>query len=194
MKLIITRHGETVGNVNNFCQGQTPGQLTKKGIDQAKKLGKRFKDEKIDVIVSSDLKRAIDTAGEIIKHHPNLKLKLDKRIRERSLGSMEGKPLPKNIDWNNLPKDVETTKDIIKRAKEFIYDIYKLYKNKTVLIVCHGGTKYALFSVLFNKSMEEVIEKIIGINKIKNASVSVFDIKEDKKHKMHYINCTKHLE
>jgi len=81
MKLFITRHGETIENINNICQGHIEGQLSKEGINQAKKLANRFKDEQINAIYSSDLNRAVDTAKQILKFHPDLTLILDKRLR-----------------------------------------------------------------------------------------------------------------
>ena len=61
MKLIIVRHGETVGNATEIIEGHLPGKLSQKGIEQAKKLASRLKDEPIDHIFCSDLTRAIET-------------------------------------------------------------------------------------------------------------------------------------
>ena len=91
MKLIITRHGETLENVHNICQGHIHGSLTHKGIEQAKKLGERLKNEHIDVIYSSDLRRSFDTTKEIAKFHPNTPLITTERLRERFMGKMQGK-------------------------------------------------------------------------------------------------------
>ena len=65
MKLIITRHGETEENKAGIIQGHLPGHLSEAGIEQAKKVAFRLKDEKINFIYSSDLDRAADTAKEI---------------------------------------------------------------------------------------------------------------------------------
>ena len=72
MKLIITRHGETIENAKRICQGHLGGNLSKKGKLQAKKLAERLKNEKLDVIYSSDLKRTKDTTKEIKKYHRNI--------------------------------------------------------------------------------------------------------------------------
>ena len=69
--------------------GHNPGKLSSLGIEQARKLAERLKDEKIDVIFSSDLARAADTAKEIAKFHPNIPLELTKDIRERFLGEIQ---------------------------------------------------------------------------------------------------------
>lgn len=78
MKLIITRHGETEENKAGIIQGYLPGHLSKTGIEQAKKVVLRLKDEKIDFIYSSDLDRAANTAKEIAKFHPDVPIEFVK--------------------------------------------------------------------------------------------------------------------
>ncbi len=88
MKLIIIRHGETLGNVNNYPEGQSDGELSPLGIQQAKKLAKRLQKTPIDIAYCSDLGRAVDTAKIILEYHPDLHLLLDKRFRERYFGEL----------------------------------------------------------------------------------------------------------
>ena len=91
MILIITRHGETIENKQGIMQGHLPGTLSEHGIEQAKKLAERLKEEKIDFIYSSDLARAADTAKEIAKFHPNISINFTKELRERNLGELQGR-------------------------------------------------------------------------------------------------------
>ena len=65
-RLLLVRHGETVDNINKIMQGQTHGRLTLNGIEQAHELGRQLRGEHIDVFLSSDLARAVETL-EIIK-------------------------------------------------------------------------------------------------------------------------------
>jgi len=189
MHLIITRHGETVENVKRIFQGQTHGVLTKKGIMQAKKLARRLKNRKIDKIYSSDLKRSIDTANEILKYHPKLKLILNKDLRERFVGNYAGKPFPKGWDWNNLPKSCETDKSMCIRAKKFLKKINsKNRKDKIVLVVCHNGIIKAFLNVIYGHPVSYFNQ----IEDNHNTSVYEFEIVNGK-----YIpissNCVKHL-
>ncbi len=190
MRFIITRHGETIGNLNNILQGQLDGTLSEKGILQAKKLAERFKNEKIDVIYSSNLKRAVDTAKEILKFHPELKLNLDKRVCERYWGECQGKPYPEGWDFITPLPGCETDKEFFLRAKDFIKEIYSKHKDEVVLVVCHMAIKTVLLCTIFGKSSYD----LNIANKLTNTSVSIVDIEEDNKHKVHVIGCTKHLE
>ena len=60
-KLLLVRHGETVDNVNKIMQGQTDGCLTLLGMEQARELGRQLRGKPIDVFLSSDLGRAVET-------------------------------------------------------------------------------------------------------------------------------------
>jgi len=62
MRLILIRHGETIENKKRIVQGHTHGTLSKNGIKQTRLVAKRLSDLKIDVIFTSDLRRAINTA------------------------------------------------------------------------------------------------------------------------------------
>ena len=185
MRLIITRHGQTNSNFKKIIQN-FDSELSEDGILQAKKLAQRFRIEKIDYIFSSDLIRAVDTANEIMKYHPNLILNKDIRIRERSFGSLEGTS-SSGIDWNNPPKEFEQNDSLRNRVSEFLSDISNRYYNKTVLVVCHTGIKNTFIKILENLNSEYN-------EKIKNTSVSEFILDVDGKFKSKYINCLKHLE
>ena len=62
MKLILSRHGETLENQQHILQGQLPGTLSPLGIAQAERLAEMLQEETIDNIVSSDLARSYNTA------------------------------------------------------------------------------------------------------------------------------------
>ncbi|MBU3941330.1 MAG: histidine phosphatase family protein [Nanoarchaeota archaeon] len=189
MKLILTRHGETIENQKRIMQGHLPGHLSKQGIEQAKKLALRLKDEKIDAIYSSDLARAADTAREIAEYHKKIPINFVQELRETNLGSLTGK-CSKYIDFDYRPDDVESTASMQKRTKKLLDKVYNKYPDKTVLFVGHNGINKALISVILNKPAKDMDE----IESQLNTSISIFEIKEDKKHIVHLMNCTKHLE
>ena len=188
MKLILTRHGETIGNIKKIAEGHLHGKLSKLGKNQAKKVALRLKNEKIDYIYSSDLDRAKDTAKEIAKYHPNISIKSDKKLREIDVGDFTWMA-DKDIDWDNPPKNFETNIKAQKRIKKFLDKIYSKYKNKTVLFVGHSFINKALITAIHHESAD-CMKKY----KQSNTAINIFEIKEDKKHKVHLLNCVKHLE
>src|SRR3989338_7004687 len=149
MRLIIVRHGETEENVKEVMQGQTHGKLTKSGIIQHKKLAKRLKNEKIDLIYSSDLGRTKHLAKEILNYH-KVPVHYAKELRERKFGIFEGKSKKYIIkhekeigtNWNEFkPKKGESPDDMQIRTEKFYKKIISKYKNtnKTILFVTHAG-------------------------------------------------------
>jgi broad specificity phosphatase PhoE len=197
MKLILTRHGETEENKKGILQGHKDGKLSEEGIQQAEKLAIRLKDEKIDHIYSSDLGRAFDTAKIIARYHKDVPLELSIDLRERSFGSFDGKS-KKELGWTPNPEglpreepdDAEPREHLFKRAEIFLHKIIKDNKNETVLAVAHGGINLVLLSILLNEDLNKVYVQYSQ----KNTCVNIFEIEEDKKYKMHVINCTKHLD
>ena len=189
MRIILTRHGETEENIKGIMQGHLPGKLTEKGIEQAKRLALRLKDEKIDAIYSSDLARAADTTKEIAKFHPNIKVEFTEKLRERDHGSFTGKTAAE-VKGKEYPDDAENSEALQKRAKEVVDSVYEKYKDSTVIFVTHGAMSKAIMSVIRG----EPADFIRTMEKMKNTSVSIFEIHEDRSHKIHCLNCVKHLE
>ncbi|MEE9525982.1 MAG: histidine phosphatase family protein [Candidatus Woesearchaeota archaeon] len=188
MNLILTRHGETIENIKKIYQGQKiQGTLSKLGIEQAKKLALRLKDEKIDYIYSSDLARALDTAKEIAKFHQDIPLILVKELRERASKTLAGKHTSE-IDFKNLPTDTETRADMRKRVKKLLDQVYEKCPDKTILFVGHAGINKSLIRVILNKPDDYNLDHQF------NTAVNIFEIKEDKNHKIICLNCTKHLK
>jgi 2,3-bisphosphoglycerate-dependent phosphoglycerate mutase len=91
LKIWIFRHGRTFYNEKHIFTGWKDAKLSPKGLKDAEILAKKLKNKRIDLAFSSDLKRAKQTLNEVLKYHPKTKIILDKRLRERSYGKLEGK-------------------------------------------------------------------------------------------------------
>ena len=84
MKIFITRHGQTEWNALGRLQGRKDIELNEVGKEQALTTGEKIKDEKIDIIITSPLKRARETA-EIINKQFNVEIVEDDRLMERAM-------------------------------------------------------------------------------------------------------------
>ena len=90
--IYIFRHGQTYFNRDHRFTGWKDSKLTPLGKKQAKKIAEKLKNKKIDVAYTSDLSRCKDTLKEILRYHSECREKIvDKRLRERSYGKLEGK-------------------------------------------------------------------------------------------------------
>lgn len=85
MEVLLTRHGQTEWNVLGKVQGRADIELNEKGIQQAEETGEALKNEEIDLIICSPLKRAKQTA-EIICKDRNIPIIYDEDVIERDFG------------------------------------------------------------------------------------------------------------
>ena len=154
--LYLVRHGETVDNARQLMQGQTQGELNENGVLQAKALSEQWRNRVIDAVISSDLKRAVDTAAVIAAPH-GLEVLTTSLLRERDWGDFTGRYIPdlKNEPW---PENVESLENLLSRAGEFITYVRQTFPGKKVLAVGHGIINKAIQAVLYNKSMSEILK------------------------------------
>ena len=152
--LYLVRHGETVDNANQIMQGQTQGELNANGIQQAHEFSEQWKDKEIDIILASDLKRAIDTARIIAEPH-RLDVLTTPLLRERDWGSFTGRFIP-DLKGEVWPDDIETQENLLSRAGEFIAYVKETFPGKKVLAVGHGIINKAIQSYYYQKPMNEI--------------------------------------
>lgn len=195
MKLLLVRHGETVENSKGIIQGHLPGKLSDKGVLQAKKLGLRLKNEKIDAIYSSDLFRAVETCNEISVFHNDIPINFTEELREVDMGVNQGKT-NEELDWKRdfktnyiAPEGGESTEELYDRAERFLQYLLDKYEDKTVLVVTHGGTIKAFLSVLFGISKA----KVFSVDYQQNTGLSFFEIDNKFNHKTILLNNIEHL-
>jgi len=152
--LYLVRHGETVDNAKQIMQGQTQGELNANGIQQAHEFSEQWKEKEIDIILASDLKRAIDTARIIAEPH-RLDVLTTPLLRERDWGSFTGRFIP-DLKGEVWPDDIETQENLLSRAGEFIAYVKQTFPGKKVLAVGHGIINKAIQSYYYNKPMSEI--------------------------------------
>ena len=83
-RIILLRHGVTVDNQSAVIQGQTDGQLTELGREQARATGRYLSEQNIGRAVTSDLARARGTLLEVLKF-VDCPWTQDPRLREQKL-------------------------------------------------------------------------------------------------------------
>lgn len=93
--IYIIRHAEAEGNYYRRAHGTYNSNLTAFGYRQLPCLTKRFENEKIDAVYSSNLKRAMETAKSLAEPR-GLSVLIDPELRETCVGECEDRP------WGNL--------------------------------------------------------------------------------------------
>lgn len=167
MKLGLIRHGETVFNRESRMQGVRDIELSERGREQARELGRRLRDSGItpERLYSSPVKRALDTAG-LLGLTP--KIIPAAGFSARSLGHLEGltkteirKTFPgafeNLVHWDYSPPGAkETLRDLYVRATREIDDlVQKEQQQGLVLAVTHSGVLEALVRGWMNVSPDQ---------------------------------------
>ena len=166
-KLYLVRHGQTVDNVNQIMQGQTQGELTAEGVEQARELRDRLSGMRFDAFVSSDLKRSVDTC-RIIAEPFAMEVVQTPLLRERDWGGFTGRFIPdlKDEVW---PDDIESLDALQARARQFLDFVSQQYSGMTVLAVGHGIINKAIQAVHYKKAMRDV-------PRMANAEIRILDL------------------
>lgn len=154
-KLIYFVHGTTYDNASKKCSGWKQVELNDLGKEQAANLGKINKNIKFDVIFTSDLIRAIDSANIAF---PSVMKIQDKRLRECNYGDLDGKDKSLIIYEEHIDDafpNGESLKDVEKRIRSFIKDVIKKYKGKTIGIVAHRAPQLAFEVITKDISWQE---------------------------------------
>lgn len=159
VELYVVRHGETSTNKEMKVNGHsTDMPLNETGIEQAKALAEQLDISSFDVIYTSPMKRALQTAEILNKGVHDVLIK-DDRLYEADYGSWDGvseKELmeqhPDAFDENGflLPtflkyaKNAESYEHVYQRVESFLNDMAKLGDEK-VMVVCHGFISRVIF-------------------------------------------------
>ena len=186
---VLVRHGETASNSDGIIQGHLQTELNETGIRQARLAGQALAEEHFDLIVSSDLFRALKTAQLIEEANAeNIPIQVTPELREWFLGDFQGRTITEiNREYPHVLDAFRYAGDDFaipggERRSEFYARIHKCldrlaeeHAGKKILLVSHGGCLKAVF------------QKIVGtptagamLPMTSNASISRFFRRDDK--------------
>lgn len=161
IEIILVRHGETDWNVERRIQGHCDIPLNREGERQAAALGRELASEVLDAVISSDLRRALQTAQAIAAPH-GLSVKTDSDLRERRFGAFEGlthdeirERYPEHYSlWRERAVDAhfpptrhaaETLREFSLRAVSAVARLASGNNVRRLAIVTHGGVLDCLY-------------------------------------------------
>lgn len=186
-RIYLVRHGETEWNRQQRSQGCSNDiPLSEDGLKQAEAVAEKLKDEKIDMVFSSTLSRAFQTAEKIASKH-NLEVEKCSEFIEINFGLWEGMRFPEikeqyydvyNV-WRDTPHlavipGAESISELKARSMKKLLNIIKSNPDKNILVVSHGI------------SIKVIVTAILGmdlghIHRIRqdNTAVNVFEYNND---------------
>ena len=160
IKIIYFVHGTTTDNLNKKSTGWLDGELSPLGIEQSINLKNQINLSEIDLVISSDLKRAVDSANYTFKGIKEIIY--DERLRECNYGDLNGSDSELVIDEDHINKPFpngESLKDVEKRIRDFCNYLLEKYDGKTIAIVAHKAPQLAFEVITKNITWEEALEK-----------------------------------
>ncbi|RTR34005.1 histidine phosphatase family protein [Robertmurraya yapensis] len=150
-RICLVRHGETDWNALGMLQGKTDIPLNHKGINQAKECGEFLKSATWDVVVTSPLTRAKQTA-EIVSSFIDKPLIEMAEFIERDYGDAEGMTVEERMTTypnKNYPNQ-EDRLSLTKRIMKGLEQIRQKWEGKSVIVVAHGAVINAILGELSN--------------------------------------------
>lgn len=147
--IILVRHGETEWNTSGIFRGRADIELSETGIRQAELLAGYLSSENIDVVYSSPLQRAVQTAGALAGPH-SLRVNTVPNLIDMDFGEWQGLSIAEvqekypdiYRDWLDTPEQVripggESLEDVKNRALPFLEDAVIRCGEGTLAIVSH---------------------------------------------------------
>jgi broad specificity phosphatase PhoE len=166
--LWLIRHGQSTWNVRGLAQGhRDEARLTARGEQQAAELAAELRTQNIRTLYASDLRRALETAAPLAEVL-GLAVNRDARLRERSLGVLEGtasaaiSPKVTGLGANRVadpdarPDGGESVRDLYERVASFADDLAARDHPGDVAVVAHGGTLRVLFAYVHGIAVERM--------------------------------------
>jgi len=177
--LYIVRHGETDYNKEGRYLGRTDLPLNSAGIHQVKELAIEVNDLPIDVVISSPLKRTMETSHIIAFDKEIIR---DDHFIERSVGVYEGltkrEAEQKHPDlyqkvitriFNDAPPQGETIKQVQERVFKGIDELKQKYQGKNILLVTHAFIAKVINKYfhpdLFDDDFFDFVLSLVDVNK-----------------------------
>jgi len=187
-RLIIVRHAQATGNEEGRFQCRKNNELTELGRQQLVLLTERLRDTRIDVVCSSPLSRAMDTARACIEGR-DMDIVADPRLIELDAGEME------SLLWEELcerfstqmahwkdsphlfcPPGGETMAQLYERVTAAAKDIAGRYDGSTVLISTHGVVVRNL--MCWAKGLP--FERLCEVQRWSNTGIGIVDVTDGK--------------
>ncbi len=132
-------HGTTIDNESGIATGWLPGELSPLGVNQCRELKRLVSGNKFDAVISSDLRRAVDSAKIASE---NFELHQDARLRECNYGDFNGRnsalidSMAKKCIANPFPNG-ESYTQVEFRVRSLLKDLRISYSGRNVAFVAH---------------------------------------------------------
>jgi broad specificity phosphatase PhoE len=140
-RLLLVRHGQTALNAAGVLRGRLDPPLDPVGLHEAKRLGMTFAGREIWQIVSSPLRRAVETA-EALAVVAGLRVEIDPRLTDRDYGEWAGQPRESvEASYGSIDQapEIEPAAEVRTRGLEAVADLAKRASGQMAVAVSHDA-------------------------------------------------------
>jgi broad specificity phosphatase PhoE len=154
--VVFETHSTSEHNEAGIATGWLGGALSAVGRAQAAELGERRRNDGIELVVASDLWRAVETAA-IAFEDSAIPLRVDWRLRECDYGDLNGMPRPLLDEQRVRRVDEpwpggESWRQAVARVSSFLDEV----RGQRVLVIGHVATRWALDHRVYGRSLDEL--------------------------------------
>ena len=166
VSLVYETHSTTTDNEAGRCTGWQPGELSATGVENARELGRRRRDDGIDLVISSDLHRAVQTV-DVAFAGSTVTRRTDPRLRECDFGELTGAPVEQMHAQRRARVDTpfpggQSYREVADGVAELLAELGRDHDGERVLLVGHAATRYALDHLLTGRPLESAAAAPFG--------------------------------
>ncbi len=160
--VVYETHSTTEDNEQGFATGWLGGTLSRTGREQALELGQRRRHDDLDIVIASDLNRAVETA-QIAFGDSDIPVHLDWRLRECNYGVMNGMPRSQLETERRLWLDEafpggESWRAAVERVGFVLDQLVAERPGQRVLLIGHVATRWALDHFVHGQPLEDLVD------------------------------------
>jgi|SRR5438105_5500326 len=202
-RILLVRHGQSQGNAEHRFGGHSPTPLSELGLRQAEATARALAAEGVTAIYSSDLLRAVQTAGPLARE-TGLELNQTGALRERSVGRMEGltfeeaaEAYPEEYgallrrDFEHVLSGGESYRQLLDRAAAELDRAIERHRGGTIVAFSHTGT-ICILALHLMGALDAPNLRPVWISSA-NCGVTRFEIQHGGLIRVLRVNDTRHL-
>jgi broad specificity phosphatase PhoE len=188
MKLILVRHCQTDRNQQRLLQGHSPTELNAVGRKEAEALALALREEKIEAIYSSPLRRSLETA-QAINHFHQLAIESEDGLKELDIGDLDGLTIEEmksrySSFWRKWTSgepgsakcpNGESLGEAQQRAWDTIQEIKRRHPQQTAIVVSH----YFIIISVICKALGIGLSHMRRFRTLNTGAISILDFRDE---------------